>query len=215
MEALERRYCYYCMCSKFLCDTCQFCTCTVVNLEFYFDRENKLHDAFKKAKIDRKIHMGRIEDLQKAVEKRKTEKPDVPPIYSELHHLWDPPVNTAQMEEHLDFLHEDTYNKRSAEYGVLMDMVKNGLVERVTTTVENLKFGNCASLSNCALDRERYCHQLKALTAAAENENEIFFFGSFAGALYKQCQQFGLVLTTPNTTKLPFKVGYNSIPVSS
>ena len=34
MEALERRYCYFCMCSKFLCDTCQFCTCTAVNLLF-------------------------------------------------------------------------------------------------------------------------------------------------------------------------------------
>ena len=52
----------------------------------------------------------------------------------------------------------------------------------------------------------------RLLTAATHGEHEIFFFGSFAEALYHKCQQFGLV---KDTTKLPFKVGYNSIPVCS
>ena len=212
MAALVRRYCYYCMCSRSLCDFCQWCTCTAVNLEFYFDGENKLHEAFKEGKIERKIHMRRIQDLQNAIQEQKTEKPEVPPIISEINNLMNPSVNTAQMEESLEYLHEDSYNKEYVEYKALMDLIKGGLVERVTTTVENLTFGNCASLSECALDREKYCHQLKALTAATQSEREVFFYGSFAGALYRQCHQFGLV---KDATKQPFKVGCNSIPISS
>ena len=205
MEGLERRYCYFCMCSKFPCDACQWCTCTPVNLEFSFDEENELHDAFKKAKIERKIHLRKIEDLQKAVKDQKIEK--VPPNIGEMPNLWNPRANAAIIEENLEFLHEDTFNKRSVEYEAFMNLLKNELVERVTTTAENLKFGNCAKLSNCALDREKYCPQLKALISATENEHEIFFFGSFAEALYRQCQQFGLV---KDSTKLPFKVSCNS-----
>ena len=201
MEAIERRYCYYCMCSN-ECDSCQWCTCTVINLEFYFDKENKLHDAYKQAKIDRKVHLRKIEDLQKALE----EKPEVPSVYGEMHNLWNPCVNKAQMEEHLVFLHERTYNRKSAEDGALKDMIKDGLVERVTTTVEQLKFGYCWT----ELDREKYCHQIKALETARQNDHEIFFFGPFAGALYKQCQQFDLV---KQTADVPFKVGCNSVPI--
>ena len=204
MEGLERRYCYFCMCSKFPCDACQWCTCTPVNLEFFFDEENELHDAFKKAKIERKIHLRKIEDLQKAVKDQKIEK--VPPNISEMPNLWNPRANAAIIEENLEFLHEDTFNKRSVEYEAFMNLLKNELVERVTTTVERLKFGYCWT----ELDREKYCHQIKALETARQNDHEIFFFGPFVGALYKQCQQFDLV---KQTADVPFKVGCNSVPI--
>lgn len=207
MEGLDRRYCYFCMCSTFPCDACQWCTCTPVNLEFSFDEKNELHDAFKKARIERRIHQRKIRDLQKAVKEQKTERLQVPSNISEIHNLWNPRANTAVIEENLEFLHEDAYNKRSVEHEAFMNLLKDELVQSVTTTAENLKFGNCAKLSNCAIDRERYCPQLKALIAATENEHEIFFFGSFAEALYRQCQQFGLV---KDGTKLPFKVSCNA-----
>ena len=195
------------------CEDCSKCTCTPLQLEFYFEEWNGCHVNFAQAKVEKKDLLRTIEDEEALIMKTREqgERPlKRPETIADMERLWKPTVKVEDLETHLDYMKDDLLNKKAAEYSATMELFEHALVKRVKFTYELIKYDTSKKYQ---LDKKKFCRELRTLADVALNgkKQEVNFYGMFAAALYYQCHKFGMI----HSKELPFKVSLNSLPFPS